>query len=197
MHRIGTSIALVAGFIYMNLVTSIWLFISMVPCKVVLAILIWPDWNTDFFNFFATTWNIGNDYIKAIRGLVVDSQFPCYLRFRDFGCSFGNISSFTIQHVVKMHRIGTSITLMASCVYMNLVATIWLFISMIPSEVILTIFIWPDWDTHFFNFFATTWNIGNDNIKAIRRLVGNRQFSCYLSFRDFGCSFGNISSFTI
>ena len=160
-----------ASCVYMNLVTSIWLFISMVPCKVVLAILIWPDWNTDFFNFFATTWNIGNDNIKAVRRLVGNRQFSCYLRFRDCSCSFGNISSFTIQHIVKMDRIGTSIALVAGFIYMNLVATIWLFISMIPSEVILTIFIWPNWDTDFFNFFATTWNIGYDYIETIRSLV--------------------------
>ena len=84
------------GCIYMNLIATVWLFVGMIPSKVVLAILIWPDWNTDFFNFFATTWNISNDNIKAIRSLVADGQFPCYLSFRDFGCSFGNISSFTI-----------------------------------------------------------------------------------------------------
>ena len=171
MHRIGTSIALVAGFIYMNLVATVWLFISMIPCKVVLAILIWPDWDTNFLDCLATTWNIGYDYIKAIRSLVIDCQIPCYLRFRD--CSFGfcDIGSLTIQHIVKMYRISTSIALMAGCIYMNLVATVWLFVSMIPCKIILTILIWPDWNTYFFNFFATTWNISNDNIEAVRRLV--------------------------
>ena len=127
----------------------------------------------------------------------VISQFPCYMRFRDCGCSFGNISSFTIQHIVKMHRIGTSIALVTGCIDMNLVATIWLFISMVPCKVILTILIWPNWNTNFLNCLATTWNISYDNIKAVRRLVGNRQFPCYLRFRDCGCSFGNISSLTI
>ena len=171
MHRIGTSITLMAGFIYMNLVASIWLFIGMIPSKIILTILIWPDWNTDFVNFFATTWNISYDNIKAIRRLVVDSQFPCYLRFRDCGFGFCDIGSLTIQHIVKMHRIGTSIALMAGCIYMNLVATVRLFVSMIPSEVVLTIFIWPNWNTNFLDCLATTWNIGNDNIKAIRGLV--------------------------
>ena len=197
MDRIGTSIALVAGFIYMNLVATIWLFISMIPSEVILTIFIWPNWNTNFLDCLATTWNISYDNIKAIRGLIGNRQFSCYLRFRDCGCSFGNISSLTIQHIVKMHRISTRITLMASCIYMNLIATVWLFVGMIPSKIVLTILIWPDWNTDFFNFFATTWNIGNDNIKAIRRLVGDRQFPCYLRFRDCGCSFGNISSFTI
>ena len=160
--------------VYMNLVASIWLFIGMIPSKVVLAIFIWPNWNTHFLDCLAATWNIGYDYIKAIRGLIVDGQFPCHLRFcrlRDCSFSFCNISSLTIQHIVKMYRIGTSITLMASCIYMNLVASIWLFVSMIPCEVILTILIWPDWDTHFFNFFATTWNIGYDYIKTIIGLI--------------------------
>ena len=136
-----------------------------------------------------------NTVVRTVIG-----QFPCYMgfiRLRHCGCSFGNISSFTIQHVVKMHRISTRITLMASCVYMNLVATVWLFVGMIPSKVILTILIWPNWNTHFFNFFATAWNISYDNIKAIRRLIADGQFPCHLRFRNCGCSFGNISSFTI
>ena len=197
MHRIGTSIALVTGFIYMNLIATVWLFISMIPSEVILTIFIWPNWNTHFLDCLATTWNISYDNIKAIRRLVGNRQFSCYLRFRDCSCSFGNISSFTIQHIVKMDRIGTSIALVTGFIYMNLVATVWLFISMIPSEVILTIFIWPNWNTDFLDCLATTWNISYDNIKTIRALVGNRQFSCYLRFRDCGCSFGNISSFTI
>ena len=160
-----------ASCVYMNLVASIWLFVGMIPCKVVLAILIWPNWDTNFLDCLATTWNIGNDNIKAIRSLVIDCQIPCYLRFRD--CSFGfcDIGSLTIQHIVKMHRIATSIALMASCIYMNLVATVWLFVGMIPCKIVLAILIWPDWNTHFLDFFATTWNIGYDYIEAIRSLV--------------------------
>ena len=186
-----------AGCIYMNLITTVWLFVGMIPSEIILTILIWPNWNTNFLNCLATTWNIGNHNIEAIRGLVIDGQFSCYLSFRDCGCSFGNISSFTIQHVVKMHRIGTSIALVAGFIYMNLVATVWLFISMVPSKVILTILIWPDWNTHFLNCLATTWNISYDNIKAVRSLVADGQFSCYLRFRDCGCSFCNIGSLTI
>ena len=88
-----------AGCVYMNLVATVWLFVSMIPCKVVLAIFIWPDWNTDFFNFFAATWNISNDNIKTIRSLVADSQFPCYLgfsRLRNCGFSFCDIGSLAI-----------------------------------------------------------------------------------------------------
>ena len=65
-----------AGCIYMNLVATVWLFVGMIPCEIILTILIWPDWNTDFLNFFVTTWNIGYDYIKAIRSLIADGQFP-------------------------------------------------------------------------------------------------------------------------
>ena len=85
--------------VYMNLVASIWLFVGMIPSKIVLAVLIWPDRNTHFFNFFATTWNIGYDYIKAIRRLVADGQFPCNLSFsdlRDCSFSFCDIGSLTI-----------------------------------------------------------------------------------------------------
>ena len=113
-----------------------------------------------------------NTVIRTVIG-----QFPCYMgfiRLRDCGCSFGNISSFTIQHIVKMNRIATSIALVAGCIDMNLVATVWLFISMVPCKVILTILIWPNWNTNFLNCLATTWNIGNHNIEAVRRLVGNR-----------------------
>ena len=203
MHRICTSIALMTSCVYMNLVASIWLFISMIPCKVVLAILIWPNWDTHFFNFFTTTWNIGYDYIKTIRRLVADGQFSSHLRFsglRHCSFSFCDIGSLTIQHIVKMHRICTSIALMAGCVDMNLVTSVWLFVGMIPSEIILTILIWPDWDTDFFNFFATTWNIGYNNIKTIRGLIADGQFPCHLGFcrlRDCSFSFCNIGSLAV
>ena len=95
-----------------------------------------------------------NTVVRTVIG-----QFPCDLSFsdlRDCSCSFCDIGSLTIQHIVKMHRIGSSITLMTGCIYMNLIATVWLFVGMIPSKVVLAILIWPDWNTDFFNFFATT-----------------------------------------
>ena len=203
MNRIATSITLVTGFIYMYLVATVWLFVSMIPCEVILAILIWPDWNTHFLDCLATAWNIGNNNIKTIRALVINRQFSCYLgfsRLRHCGFCFCNISSLTVQHIVKMHRICPSISLVAGFVYMNLVASIWLFIGMIPCKVILTIFVWPNWNTHFLDCLATAWNIGYDNIKTIRGLVIDGQFPCHLRFRgwaDCCLSFCNISSLTI
>ncbi len=121
MHRIVPASPLFA--LSTNLVASIDCLSAWYQVKIILTILIWRiGTRTSLTSLPPETWL--RQHQSRCRSLVGNRQFSCYLRFRNCGCSFGNISSFTIQHIVKMDRIGTSITLVTGFICTSDTATV-------------------------------------------------------------------------
>ena len=134
-----------------HLKTSIFLFGSFIPLNIILAIAFWPNWNLDELETTGGH-HIGHNNIKT-KCLGIDI---CNLNSSRWRSEWAHLEMINYSQSkdlfiergisIDMRVILTSIKVMIAELNHYFISTSCFFRCRIPPQVILALFLWPDWN---------------------------------------------------
>ena len=168
---IGTPSLLMVSCENRNLIAAISLLGGRIPLDIILTTRFSPNWDLDRLDGLRT-FDIGNNHIKtALAQVLVTDLHGSRRRCEQGGCCSGYALGWCILVlIVEMNMVVAASIFMVGFIDRNLIGTICLSGSCIPSDIILTSLTGPNRDHDRLDSLRTR-DLLDENIKGSRRWI--------------------------